>query len=307
MIFAKRLLVWQLLNRLYQYKNYLPLPINTMQKNKVLFFLALLITGCSTEKEIPKVTYNQFTHNRVIEYYNDTLTFKIENPLLCPLRVSIASNETNLLRLIKQFDTITLRERSDTIIKFYSPQNKKVNIQFHTAFGDVKKNIIKKEIELPFPKNKEYRIIQGYNGSYSHNSEYSRYALDFDLKVGDTVCSAENGYVVGVIKDYKFGGSNDEWKKKDKSNFITIYHPESGLFTQYVHLKYDGSFVKVGDKVYKGQPIGLSGRTGYTNIEHLHFNVLLPKSGKTLVSTQIKFENGIEGQKLTTGMLVKNK
>jgi len=156
---------------------------------------------------------------------------------------------------------------------------------------------------LPFPKNRSYKIIQGYNGSHSHNTDYSRYAIDFSLKINDTVCSAADGYVVGVIKDYKLGGTTEDWI--DYSNYITIYHPKSGLFTQYVHLIKNGSFVKVGDTVTKGQPIGLSGMTGYTTVPHLHFNVLKPDKKEGLISTDIEFEEGYKGTELTENITVK--
>jgi len=156
---------------------------------------------------------------------------------------------------------------------------------------------------LPFPKNRSYKIIQGYNGSHSHNTDYSRYAIDFSLKIGDTVCSAADGYVVGVIKDYKLAGKTKEWV--DYSNYITIYHPQRGVFTQYVHLIKNGSFVKVGDTVTKGQPIGLSGMTGYTTVPHLHFSVLKPDKNEGLVSTDFEFEEGYKGAELTKNTTVK--
>ena len=82
-------------------------------------------------------------------------------------------------------------------------------------------------MNLPFPKNRSYKIIQGYNGSYSHNTDFSRYAIDFSLKIKDTVCSAADGYIVGVIKDFEFAGTTTDWI--DYNNYITIYHPESVL------------------------------------------------------------------------------
>ncbi|MBK7433819.1 MAG: M23 family metallopeptidase [Chitinophagaceae bacterium] len=42
-----------------------------------------------------------------------------------------------------------------------------------------------------------------------------------------------------------------------------------------VHLKYNGSKVKFGDQVNKGDLIGFSGNTGWTNGPHLHFSCAL--------------------------------
>ena len=41
--------------------------------------------------------------------------------------------------------------------------------------------------------------------------------------------------------------------------------------------------VELGDYVEKGQPIGISGMTGYTTIEHLHFNVKIPTNKNGLM------------------------
>ena len=109
--------------------------------------------------------------------------------------------------------------------------------------------------------------------------------------------------MVGVIKDYELSGTTKDWI--DYANYITIYHSKSGLFTQYVHLIKNGSFVKVGDTVVKGQPIGLSGMTGYTTVPHLHFNVLIPDKKEGLVSTDIEFEEGYKGTELTENTTVK--
>ncbi|MFH1211650.1 MAG: M23 family metallopeptidase, partial [Candidatus Woesearchaeota archaeon] len=46
-----------------------------------------------------------------------------------------------------------------------------------------------------------------------------------------------------------------------------------GEFSQYLHLKFKGSLVKTGVRVKKGQPIALSGNTGFTTAPHLHFIV----------------------------------
>ncbi|MCC9165237.1 M23 family metallopeptidase [Pontibacter harenae] len=156
----------------------------------------------------------------------------------------------------------------------------------------------KNKIALPFPKGKEYNIIQGYNGKFTYNTIFSQYAIDFNLNIGDTITSADNGYVVGVVEDYKDYGTSKKWRDNDKSNYITIYHPNSGLYTQYVHLNHKGALVKLGDYVLKGQPIGIAGMTGFTTTPHLHFNVKIPSDKNGLISTDIEFENGIKGKDL---------
>lgn len=53
-------------------------------------------------------------------------------------------------------------------------------------------------------------------------------------------------------------------------NLVTIDHG-NGLITKYMH--HDKIYVKAGDKVEKGQQIGLSGTTGNSTGNHLHFQV----------------------------------
>ncbi len=274
-----------------------------MKKITLYIFGIVLATGCSRKNKLPRQKYYQFDYSANYYYKDDTLKLEVENPLNCPLRISISSPDKSLMDIVSSFGTLTLRERSDTIIRYYLKAQKGINIKFNSVIGDVNKEIKKDKFSLPFPRNKEYTIIQGYNDLHSHNTDYSRYAIDFSLKINDTVSSAADGYVVGVIKDYELGGTTEDWI--DYSNYITIYHPKSGLFTQYVHLVKSGSFVKVGDTVIKGQPIGLSGMTGYTTIPHLHFNVIEANKKEGLVSTDVEFEEGYKGVELTENAIVK--
>jgi murein DD-endopeptidase MepM/ murein hydrolase activator NlpD len=72
----------------------------------------------------------------------------------------------------------------------------------------------------------------------------------------DTICSATDGFVVGIVNQYKYGGRRLKWHPF--ANTITVYDPISGLFTQYAHLVQKGNLVKMGDKVIRGQKIGLA-------------------------------------------------
>jgi murein DD-endopeptidase MepM/ murein hydrolase activator NlpD len=151
----------------------------------------------------------------------------------------------------------------------------------------------------PFPRGKSYKIIQGYNGSFSHNKVDSRYAVDFSLAVGDTVCAAQDGLVMSVLQENTIGGRT--LKYRPYANYITLYHAD-GLITQYVHLAPNSALVEAGDEVKKGQPIGLSGETGFTDGPHLHFNVYRPDLEGTK-SAPIIFEKAA-GKELKKGMPV---
>ncbi|HTD93214.1 MAG TPA: M23 family metallopeptidase [Chitinophagaceae bacterium] len=120
---------------------------------------------------------------------------------------------------------------------------------------------------LPYEKGKSYRMIQGY---FSHFSHRERAALDFKMKRGTTICAAREGVVVRVKEDGDRGG----WNKKYRpyGNNIVIQHPD-GSRAGYWHLQKDGALVNVGGTVRRGQPIALSGKTGYAFLPHLHFLV----------------------------------
>jgi len=165
------------------------------------------------------------------------------------------------------------------------------------TFGDPSRSLNPNPLRWPFPADRDAGIMQAYNGSFSHQTDFSRYALDFELAVGDTISAADDGMVIGVIDGYAVGGGNRNYR--DFANYITLFHPHSGLTTQYVHLEPEGSFVAVGDTVRRGQPIGTVGLTGFTTAPHLHFNVLVPDSSGGMISFPVTFEDGTDGASLS--------
>lgn len=70
------------------------------------------------------------------------------------------------------------------------------------------------------------------------------------------------------------------------SNSVSIYHG-NGWITHYGHLRQGSVRVVKGQKVERGQPLGLIGASGSTNFPHLHFvlqhrqDVIDPYSGRT--------------------------
>ena len=142
---------------------------------------------------------------------------------------------------------------------------------------------------LPFPEGRKYRVIQGY---FSHFTHKERAALDFNLKRGDTITAAREGVVVRVKEDGNKGGLKKKYRPY--GNNIVIQHAD-GSRAGYWHLQFNGAFVNVGDSIKKGQPIGLSGKTGYASVPHLHFLVWRFENNKwTQVLTRFETSGGIK-------------
>jgi len=138
---------------------------------------------------------------------------------------------------------------------------------------------------LPFEKGESCRVIQGHNGRLTHR-DCNRYAVDFAMPEGTTVCAAREGIVVDLKESSTVGGP--EKKFQNESNFVSIAHAD-GTIGEYHHLKYDGVLVEIGQRVTAGQPIALSGSTGYSTSPHLHFGVYSAANADRLQSYPIIF------------------
>ncbi len=113
--------------------------------------------------------------------------------------------------------------------------------------------------------------------SPSHVGRLSN-SVDFYCHEGSPVLAVADGIVGKVRYDKNVHGNSIEYW--DGGNFIELLHPqirhtyngaEYEVHTWYEHLKFDGSIVVPGQKVYKGQVIGHSGNTGFSENPHLHF------------------------------------
>lgn len=120
---------------------------------------------------------------------------------------------------------------------------------------------------LPYAPGKAYTVVQGFDGSFSHQGKY---AIDWDLPERTPVHAARAGIVVAVEDHYTEGGVDE--RLTTKANHILIQH-DDGTIGNYVHLTPNGAFVQVGQRVTQGQAIGVSGNTGYSSGPHLHFEV----------------------------------
>jgi murein DD-endopeptidase MepM/ murein hydrolase activator NlpD len=142
---------------------------------------------------------------------------------------------------------------------------------------------------LPYEEGEKHRIVQGYFGPFSHRD---RAALDFKMKRGTKITAAREGVVTRVKEDGDRGGWNKKYSRH--GNNIIITHPD-GSRAGYWHLQLNGALVNVGDTVKRGQVIGLSGKTGYTAMPHLHFLVWTSRNRQwQQVATRFETSKGIK-------------
>ena len=127
-------------------------------------------------------------------------------------------------------------------------------------------------------QQRNFRIDQGFGGSFSHNDAQNRYAVDFAADTGTPVLAARDGVVMQVENDFAKAGLNRE-RYGGRANFIRILH-DDGTMALYAHLREEGALVRVGQRVRVGQQIGLSGNTGFTTGPHLHFVIQVNRGMK---------------------------
>lgn len=264
-----------------------------MKKLGFVFIFLLSFVSCS--KTLTKPDFINFSIK------NDSIYVVAQNPYPIPLSTKLIQNKT------EKTDYIRLNPSSDTTILAYSKKDKDTitilkEYTFKAYYGDFSERPYDSSFNYAFPFLKAYtsKIIQGYNGNFSHFGSFSAKTLDFDMKIGDTIVAARDGIVAKIMVKHNKQGTTEAFKKY--GNYIMIYHSDN-TFSQYVHLKQYGNLVEVGDSIKANQPIALSGFTGMTTVPHLHFGVY--KSTKNgLVSIPVILDS-IPAKTLKRGQLIK--
>ena len=134
---------------------------------------------------------------------------------------------------------------------------------------------------MPVPGSSGWQLGQGFHGGFSHSDEQNRYAVDLVVNVGTPVLAARGGVVMQVESGFDAAGLSRK-RYATRANLVRILH-DDGSMGVYAHLKENGVYVQVGDRVGIGQQIALSGNTGYSTGPHLHF-CLQVNRGMRLVS-----------------------
>lgn len=120
---------------------------------------------------------------------------------------------------------------------------------------------------LPIDKKHNFLLQSGYGERLHPVLGVMRLHTGIDLvaEEGVPVVSTEDGIVIRAQLAHAWG------------NIIVVKHDDT-YSTSYSHLK--SMDVKEGDKVRKGQVIGLVGHTGLSSKDHLHFELL--KDGEAI-------------------------
>lgn len=261
----------------------------------IFLLLLLIIMGCGPR--LPKKALERTKQVKISYGKTDSeLNIALTNLLKCPTRIIINSSKDLPWKIIQ------LKPQQDTVLNI-TWREAIPEISFGAEYGDPSIPVKDVPIEFPVSRKRDIRILQGYYGSLSHDHDMSKFALDFSLPVGDTLYAATSGYVVEVVEGYKYGANEESWI--EFGNKILFYNPASNRFFLYSHLVQKGSFVSPGEYIEAGQPIGLSGNTGYSSKPHLHFAVLIAdKLPGGLTSVPFDFVGGYKGEQFRTNSVL---
>lgn len=97
-----------------------------------------------------------------------------------------------------------------------------------------------------------------------------------DLVGGNEIVATADGEVVST---------RNEGKQYENGCYVRIKH-SNGLYTLYYHLKSGSVTVKKGEKVTKGQVIGIIGKTGKATGVHLHYQIDKGSSASAIDPTE---------------------
>lgn len=258
-------------------------------KTKFIFLLLFLNTFLLFAQKKTKMYF---------EKKQDTIAYYVDNNDVFP--VSLVFAEQPVLENMRKPETFKLIQVIPAnavkipVIYFVITDKKKAygikKMPSYKAYmGDVtiKSYDSEYQYDLPFKKGNSYTVYQGYNGTFSHQNEFS---LDFTMPEGTEISAAREGKIIEVVQHNNSGCATQNCA--NQGNYVAIMHSD-GTIAQYFHLKHNGSRVKIGDEVTKGQTIASSGNTGWSNGPHLHFVCFLPsdiapkykKTVKTLFKT----------------------
>ncbi len=160
------------------------------------------------------------------------------------------------------------------------------NLYYNWSFGAPKSEHTGSVVyQLPYEREKKFRVCQGYNGPSTHRGEFA-YSIDWMMPTGTPVCAAREGTVAAIEDRYGEGKFNRSFIPK--TNYVFIQHVD-GSVARYCHIVQGGAKVRPGQMVRAGDVIALSGNSGYSAGPHLHLDVCHPIDGNHRETVPVAF------------------
>ncbi|ELP5727230.1 peptidoglycan DD-metalloendopeptidase family protein [Vibrio vulnificus] len=174
-----------------------------------------------------------------------------------------AGDSFEIVRRNQFIDGVESGKRQIEAIKIFN-RGREVTAYLHTdgQFYDAKGQSLQRAFQR-YPVTTNWRLSSQFNPHRLHpvtGRVAPHNGTDFATPIGTPVMSTGDGTVILVRKNHPFAG-----------NYVVIEHG-SKYKTRYLHLS--KVLVTKGQKVSRGQRIGLSGKTGRVTGPHLHYELL---------------------------------
>jgi murein DD-endopeptidase MepM/ murein hydrolase activator NlpD len=130
-----------------------------------------------------------------------------------------------------------------------------------------------------------WRMGQGNCGNFTHTNK-SKFAFDMPAPQGTPIRAARGGVVVDLRESgsgncYDSGAGECVNCGPTPANFVKIQH-QDGTYGCYFHMPQNGVSVVKGQKIYRGDVLGVVGNTGCSSTPHLHFEARATLTGPSI-------------------------
>lgn len=222
----------------------------------------------------------------VVESLGSSLIFKAQNRERYPITLDFDLPVKKNLALLQPLVRTHVIQPQDAVnvAELEIPGEGRWEYEYKYSFqlGDKNADGTDFVYRLPFVHGKPVMVSQGYNGSFSHQNSNS---LDFLLREGTPIYAIRKGIVAELRESETRACSS---AAACKENYVSIVHLD-GTVAEYLHLQLNGVRVEIGDVVDAGDPIALSGNTGFSTTPHLHLHIARPIDGRASFRIPTRF------------------